>query len=134
MSPTVLAFGTYTPYAAGGRFGLLGQVVVACSNTRDNPPNLVQVRVGLSAGQSGSVAQRRMSAPTSTSPLLYNLYQDAAYTQVWTDSTGGTGTDLFVPPGASAQLRLPVFGRIPGGQTSATYGSYVDSLVLNVRY
>lgn len=134
MSPGVLAFGTYVPLAAGGNAGLLGEIVVNCTNARNNPTSLVQVRTGISAGQSGSVAQRRMSAGGSSTPLLYNLYQDAAYSQVWTDAIGGPGYDLQVLPGTSAQLRLPVFGRIPGRQTNVAPGQYSDALVLTVRY
>ncbi len=134
MSPGALAFGNYVPLSPTSNSGLLGEVVVACSNARNNPPNVVQVRVGISAGQSGSVAQRRMSATGSNTALLYNLYRDAAYSQLWTDAVGGTGNDLPVPPGTSAQLRLPVFGRIPARQTSVAPGRYSDLLVLTVRY
>lgn len=134
MSPGALSFGTYVPLAVSGNSGLLGEVVVACTNARNNPPNRIQIRVGISAGQSGSVGQRRMNAAGSNTPLLYNLYRDAAYSQVWTDSTGGPGNDLPIPPGTSAQLRLPVFGRIPARQTTVMPGRYSDALVLTVRY
>jgi spore coat protein U-like protein len=134
MSPGVLAFGNYSPLAPGGIAMLLGEVVVTCTNTRTNPTENVKVRSAISAGSSGSVAQRQMVSGSSPVPLLYNLYQDGSYTNLWTDSLGGSGVELNVPRGGTAQLRLPVFGRVPANQSGARPGSYVDALVLTVRY
>ncbi len=134
MSPSTLAFGNYSPNLPGGVARLLGNAVVDCVNTRNNPPNQIAVRVSISAGGSGSVAQRRMTMGGSSVPLLYNLYTDATYTTVWPDSTTGRGDVLSLPPGRSAELQLPVFGRIPAGQTTVRLGAYSDSLVLMVRY
>ncbi len=134
MSPSALAFGNYVPNLPGGVARLLGNAVVSCSNTRSNPPNQIAVRVSISAGQSGSTGQRQMTMPGSSVPLLYNLYMDPAFMTVWPDSTTGRGDVLSVPPGRSAQLQLPVYGRIPAGQTSVRLGAYSDSLVLMVRY
>jgi spore coat protein U-like protein len=134
MSPSALAFGNYVPSFTTGVSRLLGNVVVACANSRNTPPNQIAVRISLSAGQSGTTAQRRMATPGSTVPLLYNLYMDAAFTAVWPDATTGPGEVLPVPPGKSAQLQLPVYGRIPAGQTNARLGPYSDSLVLTIVY
>jgi spore coat protein U-like protein len=134
ISPGQLAFGNYSPLAAGGVSLLLGEVVVACTNSRSAPPETVRVRAAISAGSSGTVARRRMNSTPGGSTLAYNLYQDAAYTALWTDQLGGPGYTLIVPRGRSAQLRLPVFGRIPGGQSSARPAAYSDALVLTVRY
>lgn len=134
MSPSTLAFGDYVPNAPGGVARLLGNVVVGCSNTRNNPPNQIALRISISAGQSGTTAQRHMTMPGSTPPLIYNLFTDPAYTSVWPDSTTGRGEVLSVPPGQSAQLQLPVYGRIPAGQITVRMGAYSDSLVLTLRY
>ncbi len=134
MSPGVLAFGTYSPLAPGGISMLLGEVVVSCTNTRTNPTENLKIRAGISAGSSGSVAQRQMTSASSPVPLLYNLFQDASYTTLWTDSTGGSGINLTVPQGESRQLKLPVFGRVPGNQGGVRPGAYSDALVLTVRY
>jgi len=134
MSPSTLAFGNYVPSFPGGVSRLLGNVVVDCSNSRNTPPNQIAIRVSISAGQSGTTGQRQMTMAGSTLPLLYNLYMDAAYISVWPDSTTGRGEVLSLPPGKSAQLQLPVYGRIPAGQTTVRLGAYSDSLVLTVRY
>ena len=134
MSPGILSFGTYSPLAAGDLAMMLGEAVVTCSNSRTNPTEIVKVRAAISAGSSGSVAQRQMVSAASPVPLLYNLYQDGSYTSVWTDSLGGGGIDLTVLRGGSAQLRLPVFGRVPSRQSTVRPGAYSDSLVLTIRY
>lgn len=134
LSPAVLAFGTYSPLAPGGIAMLLGEIVISCTNTRTNPTESIKVRAAISAGASGSTAQRQMVSASSPVPLLYNLFQDAGYTTVWTDSLGGSGIDLNVPRGGSAQMKLPVFGRVPASQSGVRPGAYVDSLVLTVRY
>jgi spore coat protein U-like protein len=134
MSPSTLAFGNYSPNLPGGVARLLGNVVVDCSNSRNTPPNQIAVRVSISAGQSGTIAQRKMTTPGSSTPLLYNLFADAAFTDVWTDSATGRGSVLSIPPGTSARLQLPVYGRIPAGQIAVRIGAYADSLVLTLRY
>jgi spore coat protein U-like protein len=134
VSPGVLAFGSYSPLQTGSVALLLGEVVVRCSNSRSTPPDSIQIRAGISAGTSGTVAQRQMRTAGSAVPLLYNLYRDAGYSQVWSDGLGGPGIRLPLPPGASNELRLAVFGRIPGGQRNVRAGAYGDGLVLTVRY
>jgi spore coat protein U-like protein len=64
-----------------------------------------------------------VSGPDS---LGYNLYTDAARTQVWGDFFNG-GTIQVAPAGTPA--RLDVYGRIPAGQNVAT-GSYTDSITV----
>lgn len=133
ISPGVLAFGQYSPLAPGGISMLLGEAVVTCTNARTNPTESIKIRAAISAG-GGTVAQRQMTSAGSPIPLLYNLFQDGSYTTVWSDSTGGPGIDLIVPRGESRQLRLPVFGRVPGSQGGVRPGAYSDALVLTVRY
>jgi spore coat protein U-like protein len=127
-----LNFGTYSPLSPAGISMLLGEVDITCSNDKKGKGEVVKIRPGISAGNSGNVAQRQMKSGTTA--LLYNLYRDAAYSTIWTDGPGAPSYDLLVASGASAQLRLPVFGRVPGGQSGALPGAYFDTLVLSIRY
>jgi spore coat protein U-like protein len=134
MSSGLFSFGNIVPFSPAGVSALLGEFIVRCANPGSNARN-VRLRLAISAGASGTAAQRHMTRPGGTVPLLYNLYEDATYTTVWTAATGGRPDEVLnVPAGATAELRRQVFGRIPGSQTAVTVGRYSDVLVAEVRY
>ncbi|PTQ67599.1 spore coat U domain-containing protein [Pseudomonas sp. GV071] len=83
-------------------------------------------RVLLSAGGSGNVAARRMTGPAAAQ-INYNLYTSAAYTTVWDNTTGVTGT------GTGADQYLQVFGRVPK-QAAPTPGTYTDTITVTVSW
>src|SRR5438874_6956298 len=80
--------------------------------------------VFLSQGSSGTYTQRTMLSGANS--LGYNLYTDAARTQVWGDFFTG-GTIQVAPAGTPATL--DVYGRIPAGQ-NVPPGSYTDSITV----
>jgi spore coat protein U-like protein len=134
LSPAVLAFGNISPLAPLGTTRLLGDVVVRCTNGRNNPPQAINVNFGMSAGNSGSVAQRQLRAAGMGVPLLYNLYQDPALATLWTDNPGQNKARVNVAPGTTSETRLPVYGAIPGNQTAVRPGLYSDTLTLTFRF
>lgn len=83
-------------------------------------------RVLLSAGGSGNVAARRMSGPAAAQ-ISYNLYTSAAYSVIWDNTTGVTGT------GNGADQYLQVFGRVPK-QAAPTPGTYTDTVTVTVSW
>jgi spore coat protein U-like protein len=134
ISSGTLAFGNVVPTSPAGVSILLGDFIVRCSNPDTSSRN-VRLRLAISAGNSGNAAQRQMIRAGAPVPLLYNLYEDAAYTTVWTATTGGRPDEVLSVPGSStAELRRQIFGRIPGGQTTVTAGLYSDTLIASVRY
>lgn len=134
VSSGTLSFGNFVPYAPAGVNALLGDVIVRCSNP-DDAAQTVRLRLAISAGASGNAGQRQMRRAGAPTPLLYNLYEDPAYTVVWTDRIGGRPDEVLgVPARGSSELRRPIFGRVPGGQTAVTVGMYSDSLIATVRY
>lgn len=134
MSSGTLSFGNVVPFSPAGVSALLGEFIVRCANSGSVTRN-VRLRMAISAGSSGTAAQRRMTRAGATVPLLYNLYEDPAYTTIWTATTGGRPDEnLSVPGGATAELRRQVYGRVPGNQTTVTAGAYSDMLVAEVRY
>lgn len=134
ISSGTLAFGSVVPSSPAGVSMLLGDFIVRCSNTDVGSRN-VRLRLAISAGNSGNAAQRQMTRAGAPVPLLYNLYEDAAYTTVWTATTGGRPDEVLSVPGSStAELRRQIFGRIPGGQTTVMAGLYADTLIASVRY
>lgn len=133
VSAGVLSFGSYVPVSPVGIAVNLGDLEVSCTNfgAVDQTANF---SFTISAGQSGSAAQRQMSAAGAPTALLYNLYEDAAYTVVWPDSLPGIDGALLVPASQTAVYRRPLYGRIPGSQTTVSPGAYSDTLVFTVQY
>ena len=90
------------------------------------------IRITISPGSSGTYAPRELRAGAER--LAYNLYLDSAFTQVWGDDTGGTGSVLIKNPQPNnVWLSLTVFARLPAGQDAAV-GSYGDTVVVTLEY
>ncbi len=89
------------------------------------------VAVRLSTGGSGTYTTRKMTGPGGA--LNYNLYTDATYSKIWGDGSKGTSqvTQTFTSAGT---VNVPVYGRIPAGQASATSGYYVDTLTVTYAF
>jgi spore coat protein U-like protein len=104
-----------------------GTVNIACTGIRGRNT----VTIDLSTGTSNSYVTRTLAAGAAT--LNYNLYYDAAYTQVW-----GNGTGTSVQGSASIRRRtpnatLPVYGAVAASQDPAP-GSYNDTITVSVNY
>lgn len=108
----------------------LGSIEVLCTNTGGSDV-AVPIRTSVSAGRSGNESARRMVGP-GDSVLEYNLFRDAALTQLWRQ-TGDAPTAITVPANNQAALRLTVYGRLYGPK-SAFVGEYTDTLVATVDY
>lgn len=121
-----IAFGLYdvfSPFPVDST----GSVTYRCSGVTQN--DLIYIH--LSRGGSPSYLPRRLS--NAGGPLSYNLFMDAARTQVWGDGSGGTVAYGPVQPADGVDVTLSVFGRIPAGQSVAV-GTYVDTIVVTVLY
>jgi len=84
-------------------------------------------RVSLGAGGEPNFDRRLRSGAAS---LRYNLYLDAARTQVWGDGTRGTGFRTLAPNGSGT---LSIFARIHGGQ-NVPAGEYQDSILVAIDF
>lgn len=87
--------------------------------------------IDLSEGQAASYAPRAMAGDAAS--LVYNVYLNAARSSVWGD--GFSGTDHYGPvtPPAGTSVSVPVYGRVPAGQ-SVPAGSYGDTLVVTLTF
>jgi spore coat protein U-like protein len=123
-----LAFGSLSPLSAANT-DASGEVRVSCGGTVGL---LIPWKLELGPG-SGSVAARRMTGPSAT--LNYNLYRDAARSVVWGEGTAGLDAfTLLNALGWSADVVLPVYGRIPGGQRLVPPGVYTDTIMLTLTF
>jgi spore coat protein U-like protein len=125
-----VGFGLYNPLTPTANTAA-GQVSVICTVTLLGL--LEYWTIALSAGNSGTFTARQML--NGTSPLSYNLYATAAYSNVWGD---GSGSTTLVNGGAllsigTTETDYPVYGRIPAGQDSAA-GAFLDTIVVTLNF
>lgn len=99
------------------------QIAVRCTSGTD-----YDVRLGLGNGLLVTdPAQRKMTSLLGT--LRYGLYQDAARTQVW----GNSSTNDVSATGTGSNQLFPVYGRIHGSQ-NVPAGNYSDTVLITVEY
>ena len=131
-----VAFGVYDPTLATPDDST-GSVVVTCTYTGPGGVDTANYTVTLSTGTGGSYAPRKLAAGASR--LDYNLFRDAARTQVWGNASSGTTIitgSLKVGPGAGNRTKTAthvVYGRIPQLQDADT-GNYTDSILVTLTF
>lgn len=119
LSTTGVSFGLYdalspTPLAS------TGSITWSC------PPNRI-IELHLGTGGSGTFVPRRMAS--GAEHLSYNLFLDAAGTQIWGDGTGGTSIfSIDTGQGGGRSRTVTIYGRIPAQQDVAA-GVYADTVV-----
>lgn len=116
--PTAVAFGVYNP-GLGTPTDSTGSFLFDCDKN-------VRATVTLSAG-AGTYATRQMSFGADR--LNYNLYRDAARTQIWGDGTAPS----TVLTNARRRTTYTIYGRIPVAQYPRA-GGYSDTITLSVIY
>jgi spore coat protein U-like protein len=133
VSATGPAFGVYNPLNATD-LAANGSVTATCTWTGGGATtfNLVS---SYNAGSSGSFATRYMLSGINR--LNYNLYYDAAYTQIRGDGSGGSqtgGATVTVSNAApTATATGVIYGRVPALQNPVP-GSYTDTITVTITY
>lgn len=119
-----LAFGNYDPTAAAN-VDQVGSFEVACTKGSTG------VTIGLGLGANAAASQRRMT--NSTDFLNYEIYKEAARTNVW--GNAGAALVSYTPVTTSAAQTFQVFGRIPAAQVTVGVGAtYTDTVVITVTF
>lgn len=126
ISVTSVIFGTYNVFS-GSPVQSTGSVTISCGPAVPSP-----IRVSLDEGQSGTYSPRELSQGGET--LAYNLYTNAARTQIWGNGTSGT-FDVFVARPAKGTWSPPVtiYGEIPAAQ-DVSAGTYTDNVTAIVNF
>jgi len=132
-SATGPSFGTYNPLNASPT--LANSTVTVTCTLLSGGNTTVNLVTSYSKGNSSTYNPRSMKSGASV--LNYNLYFDAAFTQIRGDGTGGSqtgGATFNLTNGSPTQSASgTIYGRITAGQDVAA-GSYVDTIVLTVTY
>jgi spore coat protein U-like protein len=128
-----VAFGNYDATLPGPT-DITGNLTVTCTRAILDPWT-VSYSLTLSRGSSGSYSPRQMASGPSR--LDYNLYRDAARSQVWGDGTASTAvvnaTMNFNFFQFSKSATHTTYGRVPAGQGSNA-GSYTDNIVVTITF
>jgi len=80
----------------------------------------------LDGGAANNPGQRLMNA-TGTTPLIYELYSDSSRTLNWDDGAGAVN----ISSTAGGTESVPLFARIPAGQSPLSTESYSDTVVFS---
>jgi len=133
VTATGPAFGVYNPLNASPT--LANGLVTATCTLLSGGTTTVNLVSSYSTGSSGIYSNRTMLSGTSV--LDYNIYYDAAYTQIRGNGTGGSltgsATITLTPGNPTGQAQGTIYGRMPAGQDVAA-GSYLDTIVVTVTY
>jgi len=133
VSATGPAFGIYNPLSGTPTYAN-GTVTATCT-LLSGGTTTVNLVSSYSTGSSGIYSNRTMVSGASL--LNYNIYFDAAYSQIRGNGTGGSQTgsaSLTLTPGnRTGQAQGTLYGRIPAGQ-DVPAGSYLDTIVVTVTY
>jgi spore coat protein U-like protein len=124
VDATPIAFGRYNPLGHAD-LPSVAMLHYRCFGS------VKRLEIGLTPGISGSLRTRTMRRGKEV--LKYNLYLDAAGSQVWGDGTGGSRTYTVNSPASGNSVSIPVFGRVFGSQNDSA-GGYHDDVSIVVRY
>jgi spore coat protein U-like protein len=133
ISATPVAFGTYNPLTGAATVST-GSVTASCTLVSGSNTTVSLVS-SYSTGSSGTFMNRSMLS--GANQLTYNLYFDAAYTQIRGDGTGGsqTGGATFNLSNSNKtdSTTSTIYGRAPASQDVAA-GTYSDTITVTITY
>jgi spore coat protein U-like protein len=113
--------------ASGTNTDVQSTIYIGCSSI--TPGTTVKMCPSINIGSGGwNGTNRTMSGPSGAT-LAFQLFQDAAYSQLWgalVTPQLGTIPVVSIPRDSSGNgnVAVPIYGRLPGGQSGAPPGSY----------
>jgi spore coat protein U-like protein len=117
-------FGNYNVFTVTN-LDSTGTITFQCNAAAAN------IFITLSRGQSSTYNPRTMKKGAEA--LNYNLYRNAARTNIWGDGTGGTVRYNNANPPNNSNVNLTVYGRVPAGQ-DVSAGSYTDTISATINF
>ena len=125
-SGTSLNFGgSIDPLATSGPKDASSTLNVVCTSTT---PYTVSLNAGTNAGGTSNFGNRTMKSGGNALP--YQLYLDAARSQIWGD---GNASSIHSGVGTGNAQTLTIYGRLPSLQNIVP-GSYTDTVTLTISY
>lgn len=138
VTADAIAFGEYDP-TVDTNTNTAAKITVNCTVVDSGTSMTVQVTV--SGGANAIGTQRRMLGAPTGEWMLYNIYTDSAYTNIWPTTyqsgTPGNSYTFSVPKGKvnTVSYQFPVYAKITSGQYSLRPGAtFSDALGLTVYF
>jgi len=125
VSATDLDFGSYDPSS--------GTALDGSSTISANCTVGTGYTLSLDIGGGGGAYTQRLMDSAGTDTLGFNLFTDAARTQVWGDGSGATATVSSTGAGLLTSNNHTVYGRIPISQ-DVEPESYSSTITVTVTY
>jgi spore coat protein U-like protein len=124
ISVTSVAFGSYNVFTTTPADSTC-TITYRCNSAAAN------ISIALSDGSSSTSSPRTMRKGAEV--LNYNLYQNAARTNIWGDGTGGTLIYTQGNPPNNQNVSVTVYGRIPA-QQDVSSGNYTDTVSAVINF
>jgi spore coat protein U-like protein len=124
ISATSVNFGNYNVFN-GTNLDSTGRITYRCNATAAN------ITIGLTKGLSSTFNPRLMSKGAEV--LGYNLYRNAARTNIWGDGTSGTAVYTRANPPNNSNVNVTVYGRVPAGQ-DVSAGTFSDTVTAVINF
>jgi spore coat protein U-like protein len=133
LSVSGVNFGVYSTISPAPSVSTT-QVTIQCTQQGQGATR-VGWEISFSTGSSGSYTSRTLRSGANV--LQYNLFNSAAYAQVYGNGGGATvtfsGSFTTNPPNPTRSQTTVVYGRIPA-QQDVLPGSYTDSITVTATY
>lgn len=100
-----------------------GQLDVLCTPGTD-------MQISLGNGLNGTSASDRKMLSPAGGTIEYDLYKDAAHTEIWGNTLS---SDTLASAGSGSTDAYTVYGRVPVQPTPAA-GAYVDTIIVTLTY
>jgi spore coat protein U-like protein len=127
VTGALLNFGaSINPLSIGVPLLATSTLTVQCTNTT---PYAVSLNAGTNAGGASNFSARAMK--NGSNSLGYQLYLDAARSQVWGDGTASSSTSSGT--GTGTLQSLTIYGSVPS-LAGAVPGAYTDTVTVTITY
>ena len=123
ISVTSVAFGSYNVFTATADDST-GTITYSCNNAAAN------ISIALNKGSSSTFSPRTLKKGSEA--LTYNLYLNAARTNIWGDGTGGTAVYTRANP-PNSNVNVMIYGRITALQ-DVSAGNYSDTISAVINF
>lgn len=125
ITASPLAFGRYDALASIP-LDSTAAVTYRCAG-HNSHRGILTIMMG--TGGAPSFQSRRLMGTQDS--LAYNIYVDAGRSVIWGDGSHGTG--VYTAPYSHQSISVPLYGRIPTGQ-SVVPGHYSNTLVVTIHF
>lgn len=129
-----LAFGEYKPLSSSPTYAT-STLTLNCFSTLGL--FTIPYNISFSTGNSSNFNPRQMKK-NAIDTLNYNLYKDAAYSQILGNGANATSTIngelALLKLLQSEKIDFPIYGKIPANQFTVPAGNYTDTVTITVTY